>query len=177
MRRYAYWILIIASALLMVAVPSTAKSNRNSTAMLSANDRSRWATIRSLVDDGTYAIDNVVYRAPEKRDPDWYTIDMVRHRARDEREHYYSSKPTLLSTLLAAPYWLIKSTTGLNLAENPFPVMRTIVDPDKYSANGRVPGPVEGDGRATGNEQLRSAFCHGRGGIRDATDDFRHLAE
>jgi hypothetical protein len=34
-------------------------SRHNPSPFLSANDRSRWATIRSLVDDGTYAIDRV----------------------------------------------------------------------------------------------------------------------
>jgi hypothetical protein len=41
---------------------------------------------------------------------------LVRHRGPDGREHYYSSKPTLLSTLLAGQYWLIKQMTGLSLA-------------------------------------------------------------
>ena len=44
---------------------------------LSANDRSRWCTIRALVDEGTYAIDRIV------TDPEdharWQTIDMVKH--------------------------------------------------------------------------------------------------
>ncbi|MDE0940771.1 MAG: hypothetical protein OSA43_12525, partial [Pirellulales bacterium] len=60
---------------------------------LSANDRSRWCTIRALVDDGTFAIDQIV------TDPEdharWQTIDMVKH-ARNGEPHLYSSKPTLL---------------------------------------------------------------------------------
>ncbi len=40
---------------------------------LSANDRSRWATIRALVEYGTYAIDDVVSQ------PNWDTIDIVKH--------------------------------------------------------------------------------------------------
>ena len=42
---------------------------------LSANDRSRWATVRALVEHGTYAIDDVI------REPGWDTIDMVKHAA------------------------------------------------------------------------------------------------
>src|SRR5688572_30223574 len=40
---------------------------------LSANDRSRWTTIRALVEHGTYAIDDIV------AEPNWDTIDMVKH--------------------------------------------------------------------------------------------------
>ena len=42
---------------------------------LSANDRSRWMTIRSLVEHGTYEIDAIVGQ------PTWDTIDMVQHEA------------------------------------------------------------------------------------------------
>ena len=56
---------------------------------LSANDRSRWMTIRSLVEHGTYEIDEIVGQ------PTWDTIDMVQHRGRDGELHLYSSKPPL----------------------------------------------------------------------------------
>lgn len=80
---------------------------------LSANDRSRWCTIRALVEDGTYAIDNVIQQ------PGWDTIDMVKHDG-----HLYSSKPPLLPTLLAGEYWLIHRLTGAALAEHPFAIGR-----------------------------------------------------
>src|SRR3954453_10779633 len=44
---------------------------------LSANDRSRWMTVRSLVERGTYEIDSIVGQ------PTWDTIDMVQHPGRD----------------------------------------------------------------------------------------------
>ena len=68
---------------------------------MSANDRSRWDTVRSLVEDGTYAIDNIVAQ------PGWDTIDMVQHKGRDGQKHLYSSKPPLLATLMAGPYWVV----------------------------------------------------------------------
>ena len=61
---------------------------------LSANDRSRWVTIRSLVEHGTYEIDAIVI------EPTWDTIDMVQHNGRDGELHLYSSKPPLLATLV-----------------------------------------------------------------------------
>ncbi len=85
---------------------------------LSSNDRSRWDTIRALVEHGTYAIDDVV------AEPNWDTIDMVQHRGADGQLHLYSSKPTLLTTLLAGEYWVIYKITGATLGERPFEIGR-----------------------------------------------------
>ena len=91
---------------------------------LSANDRSRWCTIRALVDDGTYAIDNIVCDPQEY--PRWGTIDMVKH-DRNGEPHLYSSKPTMLPTLLAGEYWLLQTCTGWTLSQQPFEVVRTML--------------------------------------------------
>ncbi|MGC3969437.1 MAG: hypothetical protein QM775_19380 [Pirellulales bacterium] len=91
---------------------------------LSANDRSRWLTIRSLVEYGTYEIDEVI------KEPNWDSIDVVKHddegRAAPEpgQGHFYSSKPPLLSTLLAGEYWLIYHLTGNSLKDHPYAVGR-----------------------------------------------------
>ncbi len=91
---------------------------------LSANDRSRWCTIRALVDDGTYAIDHIISDPQEY--PRWGTIDMVKH-DRSGGPHLYSSKPTLLPTLLAGEYWLLQTCTGWTLSQQPFEVVRTML--------------------------------------------------
>lgn len=94
---------------------------------LSGNDRSRWCTVRSLVEHGTYQIDQIV------RQPNWDTIDMVKHNelGREapgaEEGHLYSSKPPLLATLMAGEYWLINRFTGATLAEHPYAIGRTII--------------------------------------------------
>src|SRR4051812_39597448 len=62
--------------------------------MLSANDRSRWCTVWSLAERGTFQIDEII------RYPGWSTIDMVR-----QQEHFYSSKPPLLPVCVAGLYW------------------------------------------------------------------------
>ncbi|MEX0979294.1 MAG: hypothetical protein WDZ48_10600 [Pirellulales bacterium] len=85
---------------------------------LSANDRSRWATIRALVEHGTYAIDDVV----DQRG--WDTIDMVKHPGRDGQDHLYSSKPPLLATLMAGQYWIVHRLTGATLGEYPYEIGR-----------------------------------------------------
>jgi hypothetical protein len=88
---------------------------------LSANDRSRWMTIRSLVEHGTYEIDKIVGQ------PTWDTIDMVQHRGRDGQLHLYSSKPPLLATLLAGEYWLIHRFAGATLQDHPYEIGRAML--------------------------------------------------
>jgi hypothetical protein len=68
------------------------ESKSGRTPFLSANDRSRWSTVRALVDHGTYALDEVIFLEPPpeddgrlkpprlRRDGDWYSIDLVKHR-------------------------------------------------------------------------------------------------
>lgn len=88
---------------------------------LSANDRSRWATVRALVEHGTYAIDDVVAQRG------WDTIDMVKHADRDGQPHLYSSKPPLMATLMAGPYWVIYRTTGATLGDSPYEIGRLLL--------------------------------------------------
>jgi hypothetical protein len=90
---------------------------------LSANDRSRWCTIRALVELGTYEIDEIIAQ------PNWDTIDMVKHddpRAPGEA-HLYSSKPPLLPTLLAGEYWVIHRLTGRTLGTHPYEIGRLML--------------------------------------------------
>jgi len=93
---------------------------------LSANDRSRFCTIRVLVEPNLretrmvkingqqveqvvpYAIDRI------RTQQGWDTIDMVYHALPDDPDirYMYSSKPPLLPTVMAIPYWIIYNTTG-----------------------------------------------------------------
>ena len=88
---------------------------------LSANDRSRWCTVRALVEDdmripgAPYAIDRVIEQ------PNWDTIDMVKHK-HDGR--LYSSKPPLMPTLMAAVYWPIYRCWGITLETHPYEIGR-----------------------------------------------------
>ncbi len=90
---------------------------------LSGNDRSRWCTVRALVEDkfrvegAPYAIDKLI------DEPLWDTIDMVRA----PNGHYYSSKPPLLPTLMAGPYWLIHRLTGATLGTHPYEIGRAFL--------------------------------------------------
>lgn len=95
----------------------------------SANDRSRWCTVRALVEPdmrvpgALYAIDKVIDArlagGKLRMRPGWDTIDLVK---RDG--HYYSSKPPLESTLLAAEYWVIYNVTHESLGTHPYEIGR-----------------------------------------------------
>jgi len=90
---------------------------------LSANDRSRWDTVRALVEPelrvsgAPYAIDKVIAQ------PRWDTIDMVRH----PNGHFYSSKPPLLPTLVAGEYWMVYRLTGMTLGTHPYEIGRFLL--------------------------------------------------
>lgn len=124
---YALLIALAAGSMTGRVLRVTNGSNKNPSPFLSANDRSRWCTIRALVDHGTYAIDDIIFDAEGNRIPNWHTIDLVKHRSADGKERYYSSKPTLLPTLLAGEYWLIKNLTGATLETRLFYVARTML--------------------------------------------------
>lgn len=94
------------AAVIIVAVAAALSLARIAAAppLQSANDRSRWATVYSLVHHGTYHIDRI------DASPAWQTIDKVRHEG-----HFYSSKPPLLATVVAGVYRLVRAATGLTL--------------------------------------------------------------
>lgn len=76
----------------------------------SANDRSRWATVWSLVERGSFQIDEIDYYAR------WSTIDKVRYRTSESQPwHFYSSKPPLLSVIVAGFYAVERWTLGYGL--------------------------------------------------------------
>ncbi len=94
----------------------------------SANDRSRWCTIAALSVNGSYEIDELLeIRDPKTRRRTWYTIDLVRHRGADGKQHYYSSKPPLLPTLYSFVYVAVRNITGATLMGNPFVVVPIIL--------------------------------------------------
>ena len=88
---------------------------------LSSNDRSRWMTVRSLVELGTYEIDQLL------DEPTWDSIDIVQHTGRDGEKHLYSSKPPLQATLIAGGYWVLHKLTGKTLGTHPYDLGRVLL--------------------------------------------------
>lgn len=94
------------------------------TPTFSSNDRSRWATVRALVDEGHYWIG----QRDEKGDRgfvfdeyDWRTIDKVLDPKTGK--HFYSSKPPLLPTLMAGQYWVLQKLFGWKISEQKWQVV------------------------------------------------------
>jgi hypothetical protein len=127
LRRAVYALLIVATCAAATGRIATVESKSGKTPFLSANDRSRWSAIRALVDHGTFVLDDVILLPDGRRDRDWYSIDLVRHRGWDGKEHYYSSKPTLPTVLLAGEYAVIRAALGITLEQNPFFVARLML--------------------------------------------------
>jgi hypothetical protein len=137
--------------------PLWPKTRPNPLPMYGSNDRSRWATVRALVDDGTFAIGRRDLRTVHasavaplgQLDPlgaavlagagygarvnsdsgiifedGWQSVDKVLD---PSTMTYYSSKPPLLSVLIAGLYWLLKLVTGWTLTTAPNQVIRTLL--------------------------------------------------
>ena len=109
-RRFAMLLIVVVASVMSFVQVATSHP------LQSANDRSRWATVWSLVERGTFEIDEIDAR------PGWGTIDKVRHNG-----HFYSSKPPLQSTLVAGVYWGVKRVTGWNLDTHTAEVSRLIL--------------------------------------------------
>ena len=128
--RWAIYKLLIFAALAMVAGRiAVVASPDGATAFHSANDRSRWCTIASLVEDGTYEIDRqiaIVDPVHRHRHP-WQTIDKVQHRGDDGQLHHYSSKPPLFPTLVAGLYAGLHGVTGMTMTAHPVYVPRMLL--------------------------------------------------
>jgi len=82
----------------------------------SANDRSRWCTVWSLAEKGTYQIDEV------RQKPGWDTIDLVKH-----NDHFYSTKPPLLPWIVTQMYKGLKLATGWTLDTHLLTVTRILL--------------------------------------------------
>jgi hypothetical protein len=87
------------------------------------NDRSRWDTVRALVENHTYAIghrDAIDLDTGKPIDggivteDGWKTIDKVLN---PDTRDFYSSKPPLLPTLVAGEYWLFHDGLGWSITD------------------------------------------------------------
>jgi hypothetical protein len=121
------------------------------------NDRSRWATVRALVDNGTYVIGHrdkglvapsAVSLLAAQDSLAALTLAAAGHRLRTtndtgiiaqdgwrtidkvlhpESGDFYSSKPPFLTTLVAGFYWLLNYLLNLRITVHTWVVVRTIL--------------------------------------------------
>jgi hypothetical protein len=100
----------------------------------SDNDRSRWVTVRALLERGTYVIGK---RDPAQAsmtnphgdiglvfEPGWTTIDKVLD---PDTLLFYSSKPPLLPTLVAGLCWALQNGLGWHLTDPSSPVVGVVL--------------------------------------------------
>lgn len=99
-------------SLMMVASLLSVVWNLQEGSLENANTGSRYATIESLVDYGTFHIDRSRY----VRTIDKYKVG----------EHFISSKPPTLPTIGAGIYWVYKQLTGKTIARHEGDVVRTV---------------------------------------------------
>jgi hypothetical protein len=101
------------------------------TPMFSSNDKSRWATVRALVDHGTYSIGRRVYH-PDGTFRDEGIVAEGQYRSLDvvmnpDTKEFYSSKPPLLSTAVAGGYWLLKRGFGWSIVADRWLVVPAVL--------------------------------------------------
>ena len=124
-----FFALLIIGAATALVLGATLKTPTQ----LEANDISRWCTVWSLLERGSYAIDDCPWQAktqdkvkkPDKLSrPDAsagvlkqaeYAIAPAAWKTGEPTEHFYSSKPPLLPTLIAAILYPIRQAVGVPL--------------------------------------------------------------
>ncbi len=98
--------------------------------MFGSNDRSRWATVRALVDHGTFAVGHRSdYNDPATDsgiifEDGWSSIDKV---LQPDTHIYFSSKPPLFAVLVAGEYWVLKNAFGLEIVRDRWPVIMIVL--------------------------------------------------
>jgi hypothetical protein len=102
--------------------------------MLGANDRSRWVTVRALLENGSYSIGQRDPATATAKNPagdtglvfekDWKTIDKVLD---PQTGRYYSSKPPWLATLVAGECWLLERILGWELSDPRTPLFGIVL--------------------------------------------------
>ncbi len=120
------WMIIAIAIVIQTARVFGMASPKSDLPFLSANDRSRWCAIAALTEDGGWEIDRFIVDDKGKNTI-WHTIDMVRHRGPDGKEHYYSSKPPLLTVLYAAVCKPVTWIFGKKLTQEPYLIGRTVM--------------------------------------------------
>ncbi|MBP3956119.1 hypothetical protein J8F10_12580 [Gemmata sp. G18] len=100
----------------------------------SSNDKSRWATVRAIVHDRTFVIGKRTY--PDPKDPKKYkdegivaepaykSLDIVMN---PETKEFYSSKPPLMSVLVACEYWVLNKGLDWDIVKDRWLVIPAIV--------------------------------------------------
>ena len=80
-----------------------------------ANDISRWSTVWSLLERGTYAIDDCPWQSRTQDKVKRPAPFQQKEPGKEPIEHFYSSKPPLLPTMIAGVLYPFRKATGVPL--------------------------------------------------------------
>jgi hypothetical protein len=88
------------------------------------NDGSRLASVESLVDQHTWAIDDSIFvKVPPDDQLNPYSLEIPSTSGTMDKMliggHFYSDKPPVVTLYLAAVYWVAQKLTGLTAAQHP----------------------------------------------------------
>lgn len=105
-----------ARLILGIAIALHAIALLNALPLQSANDRSRWSTVWSLIERGTFQIDEI------REVPGWDSIDKIY-----DEGHYYSTKPPLLTVVVAGVTWMVQKATRWTLLKETHAVTTAVL--------------------------------------------------
>lgn len=129
---------------------------------MGANDISRWCTVWSLLEKGSYVIDECPWQV-NTQDKVYHAPEQIGIGSKPVK-HYYSSKPALLPTLIAGILYPARMLTGV-------PLDRVVLEPRsehglKYPTPARLTGSrgyskhpkIRSDGQSTFFISNRSSY-------------------
>lgn len=102
----------VASLIILGATAQVLGLTLRTPTQLEANDISRWCTVWSLLEEGTYAIDNCPWQSKTQ---DKVQKPRTPPGGGEPVLHYYSSKPPLLPTMIAGALYPIRAAVGIPL--------------------------------------------------------------
>ncbi len=139
------WRAYAAPVIILMAVGLAGGLTLRMPTLLEANDISRWCTVWSLLERGTYAIDDCPWQSRTqdkvmRRDPWWNGENSGKPGETVEPpKRFYSSKPPMLPTLIAAMIYPARQAIGLPIDhETETPKIPRNVRVDDPSAPGGV---------------------------------------
>ncbi len=130
-RRYTAIVLITSATFL------AAGHTLRQPAFMTANDISRWCTVWSLVEKGTYVIDECPWQLQTQDKILWppnLPQDPTRDRVPESERHFHSSKPALISTVIAGLIYPARRISKIPLDK----VFETL----RYERNVQKPDPA-----------------------------------
>ena len=104
----------VGSVIILMAVGLAGGLTLRMPTLLEANDISRWCTVWALLERSTYSIDNCPWE-PRTMDKVYRPSPWESSTTAPKPKHFYSSKPPMLPTLIAAGLYPVRQIVGLPL--------------------------------------------------------------